>query len=558
MKLLNKYIGSFALILVLFVVTNCKIFDLDINDDPNNPVSISSPELLLTNIEYTLTQGVFTFSDQSLGIMGLYSTGGDGFGYSQTSFNGTWNNLYSGPLKDIEGLIAASSDPINPKYLGIAQVLKAWAISNMVDMWGDLPYSQALKGDAADAVTDPSFDKDADIYADCFKLLDDATKNFGISSAVSVAGDLFYAGNISRWTKLANTLKLRLKLQTRLVNGSAKSEIEALMADPAKLISTSADDFQFQYSKAKNPQDYRHPWYQDGYGASQYGLTYMLHQNVVEMLEQKDPRTPFYYRRQTKRILDPANPSDRGTIPCSQTSGCTYGYIVLNPNMWPRVIGTSTPTTAQNEFMAGLFGRDRADPAGVPQDSDFRLMAGVYPAGGFYDVTAACLPGTDKAPGGGIFPIITSVNTLYYRIEAILALGSAGDARALFVSAIKDHIKKVVDFGAAADANAVRPTTAAIDDYVKIWTDRWDAQPNSAGKLNLALKQLWASSMGSGIEIYNAYRRTGFPNTIQEPINPTRGFPLRLPYPQAELTLNPNAANYKAVAFDKDPIFWDK
>ena len=64
--------------------------------------------------------------------------------------------------------------------------------------------------------------------------------------------------------------------------------------------------------------------------------------------------------------------------------------------------------------------------------------------------------------------------------------------------------------------------------------------------------------MGSGIEIYNAYRRTGFPNTIQEPINPTRGFPLRLPYPQAELTLNPNAANYKAVAFDKDPIFWDK
>ncbi|MCE2790077.1 MAG: SusD/RagB family nutrient-binding outer membrane lipoprotein [Saprospiraceae bacterium] len=73
------------------------------------------------------------------------------------------------------------------------------------------------------------------------------------------------------------------------------------------------------------------------------------------------------------------------------------------------------------------------------------------------------------------------------------------------------------------------------------------------------MKQLWFSSYGNGFEIYNAYRRTGLPTNIQDHVEGTvRGFPLRLPYPQSELTLNPNAASYKDVAFDKTPIFWDK
>jgi hypothetical protein len=75
------------------------------------------------------------------------------------------------------------------------------------------------------------------------------------------------------------------------------------------------------------------------------------------------------------------------------------------------------------------------------------------------------------------------------------------------------------------------------------------------------MKQLWFASYGSGFESFNAFRRTGLPTTLQDPANiskPSRGFPLRLPYAQSELTSNPNAEAYKTIAFDKDKLFWIK
>lgn len=54
---------------------------------------------------------------------------------------------------------------------------------------------------------------------------------------------------------------------------------------------------------------------------------------MYEMLLNRDPRTPFYFHRQTEDILDPADPTDKQTIPCSQRTDCTYGYFVLNGNI---------------------------------------------------------------------------------------------------------------------------------------------------------------------------------------------------------------------------------
>ncbi|MBK8704040.1 MAG: SusD/RagB family nutrient-binding outer membrane lipoprotein [Saprospiraceae bacterium] len=413
-----------------------------------------------------------------------------------------------------------------------------------------------MQGDADAAIKNPNFDTDADVYNACFGLLDQAIANFALSSPVAIKGDAMYNGNITRWKKLANTLKLRLYMQARLAVPNAATEINKLLAEPGNLITAAGDDFQFQFSKLVAP-DNRHPWYQATY-VNGNDFTYILHQPMVEMLTDGDPRFPFYFRRQTKQVLDQSNPSERNTTPCSMTVGCQYGYLVLNDNVREAIYGTTDITQDQIDFLAGCFGRDRSDPAGVPLDGDLRLVPGVYPAGGFYDVANPALPGSNAAPGGGIFPIITHVNTLYYQIEAILALGSAGDARALFESAIRSHINKVVNFGKATDANSVSPDAADIDAYVATWLERYDNASTNEAKLNVAMKQLWLSSWGNGYEIFNAMRRTGYPNTIQQPITPVRDFPLRLPYPQVELTLNPNASAYSSVVYDQDPIFWDK
>lgn len=565
-----------ALALALIASSCGDMFDLDINKDPDNPSKASS-ELLLAQSEYSLmnllaagtTSGSATTNTNNtiLGAVGILATN-DNWDLAQNSYDQFWRQMYAGPLKDLEGLIEANTGETgSPQYLGIAQLLKAYALSTMVDLFGDIPYSEALKGDAAEAKISPAFDDDAAVYAEAFKLIEAGLANVtNARKPIPVRGDIIYGGTETKWRKFAKTLKLRLLVNTRLVDPKAKDDIQALLTE-GDLILTDADDFTFQYSKTfSGTFDPRHPWYKLAYTGSN-NFTYISHEFMVEMLIDKDPRFPFYFRRQTKRLLNQSDPTDRTTTPCSQVTNCVFSYVVLNTNLYPQLYSASTLNQAQIDFLAGIFGRDRADPSGAPLDGGFRTIPGVYPAGGFYDVTtpvASATGNANTAPGGGIFPALTSVNTLYYQIESILTLGVSGDGRALFEKALRDHIKKVVDFGVKTDPNAVRPpltradgVSLDVDSYVNLWLKRYDDAPGNPAKLNVVLKQLWFSSWGNGYDIYNAIRRTGLPSTLQTPITPVRGFPLRQPYPQEELTLNPSAAAYKEVIYDRDRIFWD-
>jgi len=559
----------FVAIALFFVASSCDdMFDLDINTDPNNPTQASN-NLLLTQSEYTLLNNLAGgVNNNQMGFMGIIGSG-DSWNLAQSSYNGFWTDMYTGPLKDLDGLIAANTGATgSPQYLGIAQLLKAYGYATLVDLFGDVPFSEAAKGDAADKIINAKFDDDAAVYAECLKLIDEGIKNVNtVFRPLPITGDIIYNGNTERWAKFGKSLRMKMLLNTRLVNTNAKADIQALITEN-KMIAADVEDFTLQFSRTfSSAFDPRHPWYRASYTGPN-GFTYVLHQPIAEMLVDKDPRISYYFRRQTKVVLNQADPSDRNTTPCSQVATCQYGYFVLSPTLPQQLYSTATLTTPQKDYLAGFFGRDRADPSGVPLDGGFRTMPGVYPAGGFFDVTAPGASTTgnaNSAPGGGIFPAITSVNVLYYQIEAILALDVSGDAKALFEKAMRDHIKKVVDFGARTDANSTRPpytrpdgVQVDIDSYVNLWLKRFDDAPSVDAKINVVLKQLWFSSWGNGYDIYNAFRRTGFPNTTQIPILTPRKFPLRLPYPQDELTVNTNAAALKDVIYDRDAIFWDK
>jgi len=552
--------------LLFFVLSGCgDMFDLDINQDPNNPTQAGN-DLLLAQAQYDLVEVIGGgINNNLMGFMGIIASGDD-WNLGQASYNGSWRSLYSNALKDLEGIIKANTgDSGSPQYLGIAQLLKAYVVSTMVDLFGDIPFTEALNGDSETPITNPNFEDDAAIYAKMLALVDEGIK--GVTNSrrpVTVTGDLIYGGNTARWEKFGFSLKLKLLMNTRLVDNGAKAKVEAVLAS-GKLIGTTSEDFTFQYSKTVTP-DNRHPWYQASYTAGTNGFTYILHQFMLESLEDGDPRWPYYFRRIQGTLLDQTDPSQRNTSPCSQTPACTYGYFPLSNLVVKRLYDNKNIKYDDKAkiFLAGLFGRDRADPAGIPLDGDFRLIPGVYPAGGFFDVATPGIPPANRAPGGGIFPALTSVNVLYHQIEAILALGTAGDARALFKKAIEDHIGKVVTFSRATDPNAIAPPITMVDGrvldtkpYVDLWLSRYDNAANNNAKLNVVGKQLWFTSWGNGYELYNYFRRTNLPNTLQDPILAPRKFPLRLPYPQEELTLNPNAKSAKDVVYDRDRIFWD-
>ena len=128
------------LFLMIISVSSCNLFDLDINKDPNNPQTVT-PDLLLPTVIYsasnTFAGGV---NDNAAGFVGGMISSADSYNLTQSSYVNTWQNLYRGPLKDLDEMIKFCERVGNqPGYLGIAQVLKAYYFSLMVDLWGDVP-----------------------------------------------------------------------------------------------------------------------------------------------------------------------------------------------------------------------------------------------------------------------------------------------------------------------------------------------------------------------------------------------------------------------------------
>jgi hypothetical protein len=559
MKSVRKKIVSFALIALMYTVSSCDLFDLDINTNPNSPTQ-ASLSLLLTNVELNASA---TFAgglnDATMGFLAI-TTSTDDFNMTNSSWNNTWNYLYSNPLKDLDGMIKVTAQQradgaANPHYEGIAKVLKAYYFSLMVDLWGEVPYSEAFSGDAAQQVLAPAFDDDQTVYNNLITLLDEAIGHFAETSPVPVTGDVIYGGNAARWTAAAKSLQLKLLLQISRADNTAKAKIDALIA-AGGLISAASGDFQFTFGTLSNPDD-RHPMYRSGYAGGEAGYTYFGHQFMYEMLKKNDPRRPFYFKRQTKTVLNPDDPTQKQTIPCSQRTDCKYGYFPLSPFVTQGLYGVDPDqlTTTQAEFLAGFFGRDRSDPSGIPNDNPIRTTVGVYPAGGLYDDVPES-GGGNKGRGSGIFPMLTSWMVKLHQAEAALALGSPGTPRTLFQQAMQEQIAKVSTLSVALDADAVAITTAQRDTYVNARLAEYDAAADNAAKLRVVLKEAWFMNFGNGFEVYNTFRRTGLPNDLQTPMQRPRQFALRLPYALDEVNLNNNTPT---VVYDSpsSAVFWD-
>jgi hypothetical protein len=556
-------------VVFLFSVSGCELFELDINTDPNNPATVS-PALLLNNVEVDgIASLVGNFNTTGMGFT-VQTDASDNFFFNNQSWNGTWNGLYTGPLKDLDELIKlvevdASGDgkPDQPRYLGIAQVLKAYMFSTIVDMWGDVPYFDAFQGNVIPQNKTPKYDDDAAIYADCLTLLDNAITNLALPSPSAANGDLIYpsAGTqAANWTRAAKVLKLKLLLQTRLVQNNTAA-IQALIDDNSSTgvrTMTSAVDFMFQFSSSISP-DYRHPNY--AMAGAAYGGGYVAHQFMYELLRNNDPRLPFYVKRQTKTVLDPNDATQKQTIPCSQRTDCIFGYFPLSNFVTQGLYGKapSELTTAQAEYLAGFFGRDRADPSGIPDDVGVRTAHGLYPYGGLYD-DAPEPANNNKGRGDGIFPIATSWMVKFWMIEAMLTLNvthPSQTAAQLFTAAMNEQFAKVNTF-TSKDGGATAMTAASITTYVNNWTTQFTNAASNSEKLSVALKQAWFCNYGNGMELYNTFRRTGLPGDLQNPLQLPGNFALSLPYAQDELNLN--GANVPAKIYDSPAsgaIFWD-
>lgn len=550
----TKWIAALGLFATVLSIASCSkstdIFDLDINTDPNSPTK-GSVALLLPEAEVNLVRFMEGLNNTQMGFMGVISSS-DSYGLGANSFYGSWANLYTGPGKDLEEVIVAAKEAKNQPYLGVAQVLKAYAFSTMTDLFGTAPFKEAFAGNSATSNINPKFDDGKTIYAECYKLLDSAILNLNAASTISISGDVLYGGSKASWVRFANTIKLRMLMTSRRVNTNASAEIQAAFNATGGVITSPAQDFTFKYGGQISPE-LRHPWFTAAYLANN-NFTYISTQYMFDMLLRKDPRLPFYFRRQYDKILDQSDPTDRGATPVQG------GYLVLNPVSWQKGIaaGVLAPTKADSAYLAGYFGRVRGDQSGVAEDVRYRMVPGVYPAAGLYDnrATAPFVLNTKTNSGGaGILPLVTSNIVRFWKAEAELAYGF-GDPRATAEAAIRESISNVSAFGISKDPNSKAPSAGDIDAYVNAFLAFYDAAPTNEAKLNRVLYEAWFAGWGNGFEMYNAFRRTAYPSNIVPPVTLYSQFALRLPIPAIEASLNPNAPSPLPNYFT-DGIFWD-
>ena len=197
-------------------------------------------------------------------------------------------------------------------YAGIAKILKAYTYSILVDVYGDVPFSEF---DQFPEIKQPKFDKGNDIYPKLFTLINEGIADidnpaFNISKPA--ADDYIYKGDLTKWKKAANTIKLKLYTQVRLVQ-NVQTEVRALLAAPANLISSQAESFMLPYGPFAATDD-RHPAYGD-YNATQRGgqlfspwlYEIMKGRNPNILSGNPDPRIPYYIYNQKSATALPEN-----------------------------------------------------------------------------------------------------------------------------------------------------------------------------------------------------------------------------------------------------------
>ncbi len=258
----NKLKYIVPIFVVLSFMTSCTKDFEEINIDPNRPEKVN-PGVILSQLQYRIVNNSVSaarnFTHELMQVDApRASTSGLGIHrYSVNPGAGVWSSFYQN-LTDIEDIYTIADRLKENNYKAIALVYKCWAYSILTDLYGDVPYSQAIK--ATEGNFKPAFDKQKDIYTQILKDLETANGLFDDTKILTYGGDFVYNTSvltsgknlgIQRWKKFANSLKLRLLLRLSKKEGeiNVKEQITAILADAVKYptFTANADDAIFRY-----------------------------------------------------------------------------------------------------------------------------------------------------------------------------------------------------------------------------------------------------------------------------------------------------------------------
>ncbi|WP_028523805.1 SusD/RagB family nutrient-binding outer membrane lipoprotein [Runella limosa] len=496
----------------LMLLFSCTVFsckDLTVlNENPNgvNPAN-ANPNLVLSTVLTESGKAFVNLGYQDIaGVMQHTQKDGWSSGHNEYDWGGSqsWAGYYD-ILRNNQYVYDRAIATNSELHQGISLVMKSMLFGLITDLWGDAPYTSALKGaDGGAANTFPSYDSQESVYTGILADLEKAntllSKNATDYPVTVGTADVYYGGAPAKWRKLANSLALRYYMRISSKKPDvAKAGIEKIVGNATQypIITAIADDCAMPFAGNSNDDSWPANAIYDA-SESNYRRIKMAATFVDRLLAIKDPRLGVWANKvKIQLVVDPSLPKGTDKIDGNKR--------YLSPD---KVAGKEYNT---NEYV------------GLPT-----AMVG----GAAYNLS----PTAEQAANN---PHVSWLNDIYKQAKGTLLksrLMSAAEIRFILAEA-------------ALKGWAVGDAKTHYEAGVKASLDTWGVGSSYAtyiagdgvkydGTVKQIIEQKWISSWTAAQEAWFDYRRTGFPALVAGPQAKRKVLPVRFFYMLDERNLN--------------------
>ena len=292
----TKIWSAFGLGAVALGLAACDTDLTDANVNPNAPEDVTAGPLFVTATRNAVSRYLgnanlrqFELLAQHLAEVQYPETDA----YTRLTGASTetlFDNAYPTELRDFQVTIQKGKEAAAPAQWAPAMIMRTWEVGMITDVWGDVPYTDAFRGDSG--TTQPKYDAQQDIYPMLYAALDTAVNALTSTAGTTLgASDPIYAGNRASWQRFGNSLRARHALRVVNVNRAlADAQLRAAFNGPGGVITTNAQMAQFVWP---GNGVYNNPWWTNFFTNNRDD--HRVSNRLMDLLQgMSDPRLPQY------------------------------------------------------------------------------------------------------------------------------------------------------------------------------------------------------------------------------------------------------------------------
>lgn len=533
----SKYITIITMACALFFASCSDEYMENMNTDPSKAATID-PNAQLTTAQLQTYGDLsmieiyrnyhYAFTQQLMGCWNTTNYGGR-HTLDNNEMSRIWTSFYTQSLKNIiDAQYRTAEDAEKVNINSVLRIYRVYLMSIITDTYGDAPFSEAGLG-FLEGKFNPKYDKQEDIYNAFFLELEDAVNKIDPTKD-KVTGDLIYAGDVTKWQQLANSLRLRFAMRISNVNPTkAQTEFENALVANGGVITDASSDALIKYMTIAF--SFGQEAYSDYRGNSLSQLlfgndpannpSYLCSTFFNQLYNSGDPRTFKISRCYYDGLMSATSPDNRVDI----TQEMIEKGIAFSPRDPGAYSWEPWPTGYDSDICAELAVNNPSVTATMAREVEPKL------ANNFL-----------KSDNPGV--VMTSAEVKFLMAEATVKKWNVGSVSA--EDLYKQGVRAAIDF-LTDNYGCTATTDAEFDAFIQ---DKGAFGHTDNQKLEAINTQAWILHFTNPAECWANVRRSGYPK-LKSPAEYGFGqyltggteIPVRLCYPVLESSYNKKSYN---------------